>query len=674
MEKLTMKSSDVVGGNVAKIAALFPQCVTERLNKDGKPELAIDFDKLRDELSKDLLDSAEERYQFTWPDKRAASRLANAPTDKTLRPDIESSVDFWNTQNLYIEGDNLDVLKVLRENYLGKIKMIYIDPPYNTGNEFVYNDDFTESYEGFLESCKVYDENGNLQFDPKANGESNGRFHTDWLNMIYPRLKVARDLLADDGVIFISIDEHEIDNLKKVCGEIFGAQNFVGMVIWERAFAPKNDAKYFSDSHDYVAVYAKSINNFIIGKLPRTEEANSRYTNPDNDPRGPWTADNLTVKTYSATYDYPITTPGGRVVNPAHGSCWRVSKERFAEMVADNRVYFGEDGNNVPRQKRFLSEIQDGMTPTTIWKFKEVGHNQEGRQEVKKLFDGKGYFDGPKPTRLLDRILLIANLDKSDIILDFFSGSATTAHAVMKLNAEDGGNRKFIMVQLPEVTDEKSEARKAGYETICQIGEERIRRAGKKIKEELYTKAGLTRSRALAKGAIGDDCDKPVSLWNDIYDADEKIEINQEADEANNKAERLDVGFRVLKLDSSNMEDVFYTPEDFDAHNIFTTVDNVKPDRTPLDLLFQVMPELNIELSAKIEEKEVNGKKVFFVDGNYLIATFDNEVNESTVTEFAKMKPQYFVMRDASAANDNVLDNFEQIFRHYSPDTIRKIL
>lgn len=485
MEKLTMKSSDVVGGNVAKIAALFPQCVTERLNKDGKPELAIDFDKLRDELSKDLLDSAEERYQFTWPDKRAASRLANAPTDKTLRPDIESSVDFWNTQNLYIEGDNLDVLKVLRENYLGKIKMIYIDPPYNTGNEFVYNDDFTESYEGFLESCKVYDENGNLQFDPKANGESNGRFHTDWLNMIYPRLKVARDLLADDGVIFISIDEHEIDNLKKVCGEIFGAQNFVGMVIWERAFAPKNDAKYFSDSHDYVAVYAKSINNFIIGKLPRTEEANSRYTNPDNDPRGPWTADNLTVKTYSATYDYPITTPGGRVVNPAHGSCWRVSKERFAEMVADNRVYFGEDGNNVPRQKRFLSEIQDGMTPTTIWKFKEVGHNQEGRQEVKKLFDGKGYFDGPKPTRLLDRILLIANLDKSDIILDFFSGSATTAHAVMKLNAEDGGNRKFIMVQLPEVTDEKSEARKAGYETICQIGEERIRRAGKKIKEEL---------------------------------------------------------------------------------------------------------------------------------------------------------------------------------------------
>ena len=540
---------------------------------------------------------------------------------------MEASKDFWNTENLYIEGDNLDVLKVLRENYLGKIKMIYIDPPYNTGNEFVYNDDFADSYEGFLESCKVYDENGNLQFDPKANGESNGRFHTDWLNMIYPRLKVARDVLADEGVIFISIDEHEVDNLKKVCGEIFGSQNFVGMVIWERAFAPKNDTKYFSDSHDYIAVYAKSISNFIIGKLPRTEEANSRYTNPDNDPRGPWTADNLTVKTYSATYDYPIRTPGGRVVNPAHGSCWRVSKERFAEMVADNRVYFGEDGNNVPRQKRFLSEIQDGMTPTTIWKFKDVGHNQEGRQELKKLFDGKGYFDGPKPTRLLDRILLIANLQKSDYVLDFFSGSATTAHAVMKLNAEDGGKRKFIMVQLPEVTDEKSEARKAGYKNICQIGEERIRRAGEKVKEE-----------------------------------------------AGDKAKNLDIGFRVLKLDSSNMEDVFYTPEDFNETHLFSTIDNVKPDRTPLDLLFQVLPELGIELSAKIEEREVNGKKVFCVDGTYLIATFDKDVNESTVKEIAKLQPQYFVMRDASASNDNVLDNFEQIFKHYSPDTIRKIL
>lgn len=627
MGKLRMKSLDVADDNVGKIAALFPQCVTEQLNKDGKPELTIDFDKLRDELSKDLLDGTEERYQFTWPDKRAASRLANTPTDKTLRPDIDASIDFWNTENLYIEGDNLDVLKVLRENYLGKVKMVYIDPPYNTGNEFIYNDDFTESYEGFIESCKVYDENGNLQFDPKVNGESNGRFHTDWLNMIYPRLKVARDILSDDGVIFISIDEHEIENLKKVCNEIFGPQNFVGNVIWERAFAPKNDAKYLSDNHDYVLIYAKSLSFFEIGLLPRTYEANSRYKNPDNDPRGPWTADNMTVKTYSANYDYPITTPSGKVVRPTDGRCWFTSAERMQTLIEQGRVWFGEEGTNMPRLKRYLSDVQQGMTPTTIWKYTEVGHNQEGRQEVKKLFSDKGYFDGPKPLRLLSRVLTLGKTYEGSIILDFFSGSATTAHAVMKLNAEDGGKRKFIMVQLPEVTDEKSEARKAGYENICQIGEERIRRAGKKVKEE----AGL-------------------------------------------QGQDLDIGFRVLKLDSSNMEDVFYSPEEFKEQNLFNTVDNVKPDRTPLDLLFQVMPELNIELSAKIEEKEVNGKKVFFVDGTYLIATFDMDVNESTVTEIAKMKPQYFVMRDASAANDNVLDNFEQIFHHYSPDTIRKIL
>lgn len=627
MDKLRMKTHDASEDNVAKIAALFPQCVTERIGKDGTAELAIDFDKLRDELSKDLLDGAEERYQFTWPDKRAASRLANEATDKTLRPDLDASVDFWNTENLYIEGDNLDVLKVLRENYLGAIKVIYIDPPYNTGSEFVYNDNFVDSYEGFLDSCKIYDDNGNLQFDPKINGESNGRFHTDWLNMIFPRLKVARDLLSDDGAIFISIDEHEIENLKKVCDELYGKQNFVGTVIWERAFAPKNDAKYLSDSHDYIVIYAKSLHNFSIGLLPRTEEANSRYKNPDNDPRGPWAADNMTVKTYSANYDYPITTPSGKVVKPTDGRCWFTSSERMAKLIEEGRVWFGEDGGNMPRLKRYLADVQQGMTPTTIWKYSEVGHNQEGRQEVKKLFSDKGYFDGPKPLRLLERILTLGNTKTDSIILDFFSGSATTAHAVMKLNSEDGGKRKFIMVQLPEVTDEKSEARKAGYETICQIGEERIRRAGKKIKEE----AGLN----------GQD---------------------------------LDTGFRVLKLDSSNMEDVYYTPEDFNEQNLFNTVDNVKSDRTPLDLLFQVLPENNIELSAKIEEKDVNGKKVFFVDGTYLIATFDTDVNESTVTEIAKMKPQYFVMRDASAANDNVLDNFEQIFRHYSPETVRKIL
>lgn len=627
MDKLKMQSRDVVGGNVEKIAALFPQCVTERLNKEGKPELAIDFDKLRAELSKDVLDEGEERYQFTWPDKRAASRLANEPTDKTLRPDIEASVDFWNTENLYIEGDNLDVLKVLRENYLGKVKMIYIDPPYNTGNDFVYNDDFAQTREDFEATSGAFDEEGNLLIDPmQRNTESNGRFHTDWLNMIYPRLKVARDLLADDGVIFISIDDCEVENLRKVCDEVLGEHNFLAQLTWEKKYTIANDAKYFSATHDFILCYARNIEDFVIGKLPRTDEMNAAYKNPDNHPKGPWKATPLHARSGSNA-DFTYTFKNGVVFTPPSGRFSAYSAEKLKELDDNDEIWFGKDGLSTPSRKTFLCELKnDGVVPRTIISFSEGGHNHEADEEVKSLMGGK-LFTSPKPTKLLNLLLRIANCERDAIILDFFSGSATTAHAVMKLNAEDGGSRKFIMVQLPEITDEKSEARKAGYETICQIGEERIRRAGKKVKEE----AGL-------------------------------------------QGQHLDIGFRVLKLDSSNMEDVFYTPEDFDAKNIFTTIDNVKSDRTPLDLLFQVLPELDIELSAKIEEKEVNGKKVFFVDGNYLIATFDTEVNESTVTEIAKMKPQYFVMRDASAANDNVLDNFEQIFRHYSPDTIRKII
>ena len=633
MEKLKMQTTDMAERNVELLGQMFPNCLTETINADGKLVRAIDFDKLRQELACEVVEGAEERYQFTWPDKRAAIRLANAPTNKTLRPCREESVDFDNTENLYIEGDNLEVLKLLRENYLGKVKMIYIDPPYNTGNDFVYNDDFAQGKAEFEAQSGLFDEEGRRMADPMVqNTESNGRFHTDWLNMIYPRLKVAKDLLADDGVIFISIDENEVENLKKVANEIFGATNFVGAVIWERAFAPKNDAKYFSDSHDYIVVYAKRLDTFTIGKLPRTEEANARYKNPDNDPRGPWTPDNLTVKTYSANNDYPITTPGGRVVNPAHGSCWRVSKSRFEELVADNRVYFGDEGNNVPRLKRFLNELQDGMTPTTIWKFQDVGHNQEGRQELKKLFDDKGYFDGPKPIRLLSRILQIANLDKDSLILDFFSGSATTAHAVMQLNAEDGGNRRFIMVQLPELTDEKSEAYKAGYKNICEIGKERIRRAGKKIKEE----AGL-------------------------------------------QGQNLDTGFRVLKLDSSNMKDVYYTPAETPIQQTLgfeELVDNIKWDegRTAEDLLFQVLPECNLPLSSKIEIREIHGKNVFVVEDGYLMACFDKDINEAVITAIAKEKPYYFVMCDRSIATDNVADNFDQIFNAYSKETVRRIL
>lgn len=626
MDKLKMISRDVVGGNVQKIAALFPQCVTERLDKEGKPELAIDFDKLRAELSNEVLDEGEERYQFTWPDKRAASRLANTPTTQTLRPCREESVDFDNTQNLYIEGDNLDVLKVLRETYLGKVKMIYIDPPYNTGNDFVYNDDFAQG-KGYFEALSgLFDNEGNQTVDPmQRNAESNGRFHTDWLNMIYPRLKVARDFLTEDGVIFISIDDNEVENLRKVCDEIFGGQNFVAQLIWERAFAPKNDAKYVSNSHDYIVVYAKEISKFEIGRLPRTEEADARYSNPDNDPRGVWQSDNLTVKSYTASCDYPITTPSGRIVEPPAGRCWRLSKKAFFERLQDNRIWFGADGNGVPRIKRFLSELKfNGMAPTSILFYKEVGHSQEGSQEVNKLL-GAGVFDGPKPVRLLYRLITLANLDDDSIVLDFFSGSGSMAHALMKNNAENDKHARYILVQVNEITDEK--AQKDGYSSIPQIGKERIRRAGRKVKEE----AGIM-------------------------------------------AQDLDIGFRVLKLDSSNMEDVYYTPDNFDAKNLFTLADNIKTDRTSEDLLFQVMLDLGIELSANIEKTEIAGKEVWCVDGGYLMACFDRDVNEATITEIAKQKPVYFVMRDASVANDNVIDNFDQLFANYSPDTTCKIL
>ena len=624
MEKLKMQSHDVIGSNTQKIAQLFPNCVTERLGKDGKPELAIDFEKLQAELSNEIIAEGEERYQFTWPDKRAAVRLANTPTTMTLRPCREESVDFDNTQNLYIEGDNLDVLKVLRETYLGKVKMIYIDPPYNTGNDFVYNDDFAQGKDDFEQSSGLFDEEGNQTIDPmQRNTESNGRFHTDWINMIYPRLKVARDLLSDDGAIFISIDDYEEDNIKKIGNEIFGERNFVACVAWQRNYAPISLKKFFSESHEYCYIYAKDLNQFQMNLLPRSDKQNKDYKNPDNDPRGVWKVGNLTVGPAVEKQVYEIVGPTGRKFLPPSGYCWRFTKEKFEEMRKDNRIWFGMDGNNSPVPKLFLTEVQDGVTPMTLWSFEEAGHNQIATRELRDIF-GASIFTSPKPLKYLTRYLQIG-LNKDSLILDFFSGSATTAHAVMKLNAEDGGNRKFIMVQLPEKTEEKSEAYKAGYKNICEIGKERIRRAGKKIKEE----AGLS-------------------------------------------TQNLDTGFRVLKLDSSNMEDVYYTPQEFELQSLFN--ENVKSDRTNEDLLFQVMLDLGIELSAKIDSKQIAGKNVHFVDDNYLVACFDRDVNESTITEIAKLQPIYFVMRDASAANDNVIDNFEQIFKHYSPDTNCRII
>ena len=623
MGRLKMHSINKVDENVAKIAALFPSCVTERINDNGVLEKAIDFDMLRQELSSAVVEGNEERYQFTWPDKKKAVLAANAPVAKTLRPCREESVDFDNTENLYIEGDNLDVLKLLQETYLGKIKMIYIDPPYNTGNDFVYNDDFAESAEDYLENSGQFDNDGNRLVQ---NTESNGRFHTDWLNIIYTRLKLAKDLLTDDGVIFISIDDNEQENLKKICDEIFGEQNFLAQVIWERAYSPVNLKKHFSESHDYIICYAKSLELAACNGLPRSDEANDRYSNPDNDSRGPWTSGDLSVGPRIESKVYEITTPSGRKILPPSGYCWRLDEKTFEQYKKENRIWFGEEGDNVPRIKRFLSEVKQGITPMTVWKYTEVGHSQDAAQKLKKLFDGKAYFDYPKSVELIKRCIQLYSSDDC-IIVDFFSGSATTAHAVMQLNAEDVGKRKFIMVQLPEETDEKSEAYKSGYKNICEIGKERIRRAGAKIKEE-----------------------SPFTTEN------------------------LDIGFRVLKLDSSNMKDVYYSPAELEMSFLTDLADNIKEDRTPEDLLFQVMLDLGVLLSSKIEESTISGKKVFNVAGGLLYACFDDNVTDDVITEIAKKKPRYFVMRDSSMANDSVATNFDQIFVTYSPDTVRKVL
>lgn len=625
-DKLKMQTENLADKNFELLSKMFPNALTETItgyDDDGKPivERAIDADVLRQEISCKVVEGKDERYQFTWPDKKKAVLLANTPIDKTLRPCREESVDFDNTENLYIEGDNLEVLKLLHETYLGKVKMIYIDPPYNTGNDFVYEDDFTQSMDEYRENSGQFDDYGNRLV---KNMDSNGRYHTDWLNMIYPRLKLAKDLLTDDGVIFISIDDNEQENLKKCCDEIFGSGNFVAQLIWERAFAPKNDAKYISNSHDYILMYAKKISDFVIGRLPRTEEANARYSNPDNDPRGGWQSDNLTVKTYSPSGDYPITTPSGRVVEPPAGRCWSLSKKVFLERLQDNRIWFGADGNGVPRIKRFLSELKfDGMAPTSLLFYKDVGHSQEGSQELIKIMDG-GVFDGPKPTRLLKRLITLSNLDKDSIVLDFFSGSATTAQALMEMNVEKNTCCKFIMVQ---VTENANDKKNTGYKNICEIGKERIRRVSKRIKDE--------------KGFV---------------------------------VENINLGFRVLKCDSSNMKDIYYTPSETQQSLFDTYADNIKEDRTPEDLLFQVMLDLGVLLSSKIEETTIAGKQVYNVADGFLIACFDKDVTEETVKAVAEKKPYYAVFRDSSMANDSVATNFDQIFASISPDTVRKVL
>lgn len=629
METLKMHSLDGVQRNIELIGKLFPNAITE-VKRDGKVEHAIDFDVLRQELSGSIVEGREERYQFTWPDKKKAMLAANAPITATLRPVVADSVGKdgtpggFDSENLYIEGDNLEVLKLLQETYLGKVKMIYIDPPYNTGNDFVYEDDFAQSTEDYMGNSGQYDEEGNRMV---TNTESNGRFHTDWLNMIYPRLRLAKDLLADDGAVFISIDDNEVKNLMAMCDEVFGTSNFLATFVWQKKYGPANDAKGVSATHEYILLYGKNSDVWMPGLLPRSDEQLKAYKNPDNDPRGVWRASDLSARTYSASCDYIITGPTGLKFSPPPSRSWIVNKESYQKLLADNRITFGSDGTGRPMQKKFITEVKGGITPETWLPRERGGDNKIARYELKDIFP-ENLFDTPKPSKLISYLITISGVEKDAIILDFFSGSATTAHAVMKLNAEDGEHRKFIMVQLPEKTDEKSEAYKAGYKNICEIGKERIRRAGKKIKED----AGLT---------------APADL---------------------------DIGFRCLRLDESNMKPVYYTPEEISQQDLFSLVDNVKEDRTPEDLLFQVMLDLGVLLSSPIEVKEIAGKKVFNVADGFLLACFDHDVTEETVKAIAQMKPYYAVFRDSSMANDSVATNFDQIFETYSPETVRKVL
>ena len=611
-----MKSKDWLNENTQFIVERFPNCAIE--TEDG---LKVDFELLQQELSGDVISGSKERYRLEWPGKRQAMVNANLPTTKTLRPVRENSVDFDNTENLYIEGDNLEVLKILQESYLGKIKMIYIDPPYNTGKDFVYKDNFTQDSDEYKEESGQTDEyNRRLVSNP----DTSGRYHSDWLSMMYPRLKLARNLLTEDGVIFMSIDDTEVQNFRKAAEEIFGDTNFVANIIWEKKYSPANDAKWLSDNHDHVLLFAKNKEKWRPEKLPRTEEQNSRYKNKDQDPRGPWKAENMTVKSYSAANDYPITTPSGRVVSPANGRCWVVSEQKFQELLADNRIWFGTDGNNVPSVKKFLSEVSSGIVPLTIWKYEDVGHGQEGRQELKKLFDGNGYFDGPKPVRLLDRCLTIANLTQDELVLDFFSGSGSTAHAVMNHNAVASKSLRYIMVQLPESIDAKSDAYKAGYKDITDIGRDRIKRAAEKIKEE-----------------TGAD---------------------------------IDYGFKVYRVDESNMEDVYYQPQTLDQRNMDMFASNIKADRTSEDLLTQVLLDWGLPLTLKTERTTLQGKEVFKVAGDSLYACFDEGLDEAFAKAVAAEKPLRLVVKDSAFASDTAKVNVQQLLKQLSPNTELKVL
>ena len=613
-----MHTPDFTQDNVAKLAELFPNCVTEARGEDGNVKRAIDFDLLRQELSDVAVDGPRERYQLDWPGKREALLAANAPIAMTLRPIREKGLDFEHARHLLIEGDNLEALKLLQETYLNSVKMIYIDPPYNTGRDFIYDDDFKQDKNTYFERSNQDDAEGNRLV---ANTEANGRFHSDWLSMLYPRLKLARNLLRDDGVVFISIDDNELQGLRQICTEIFGEQNFVATVIWQKVFSPKNSAKWFSEDHDYLLVFARTKFFWEPNALPQTEEMKSRYKNPDNDRRGPWTSSDLAARNRYDAGLYSITCPSGRVIDgPPRGRYWSISRGQLDELNADNRIWWGENGNNIPRLKRFLSEVKQGRTPQTFWPWKEVGHTQDAKKTLLKYVPfehTENVLNSVKPVELIRRMLQLATDAEDDaIVLDFFGGSAATAHAVLSQNREDGGNRRFIGVQVAEPLP-KPEAEMA---TIFDMGRLRVRNV---ITE-------LTANDQFDEGALG---------------------------------------FRVLKVDSSNMKDVYYTPDALNKEDLFGLVDNIKPDRSPEDLLFQVLLDWGVDLTLPIAQEAMAGKQVFFIDTDALAACFDEGVDEALVKAIAKRKPLRVVFRDASFADDNMKINAEQIFKTLSPGT-----
>ena len=647
MDKLKMHSPNLIEGNISKLAALFPNCVTESRDEKGKLKRLIDFDQLRQELSSAIVEGPRERYHLNWPGKREALLTANAPIARTLRPCRGESVDFDTTQNLFIEGDNLDVLKLLQETYLGKVNTICIDPPYNTGNDFIYNDNFTADKERYNIESGLRDEEGNKLIDEekyKRNLTSNGRFHSDWLSMMYPRLKLARNLLKDDGVIFISIDDNEVHNLRKICDEVFGEDNFISAIIWQKRKGGGNDSRYIATDHEEILIYCKSItSNIKKWRTPYSEEYLKRYREHDEKGRFYW--DTLHRGGLQSPIIYNVECPDGTIIK---NGTWQVSEKTFLEKKKSGeiRIIEGKDANWTVHHKIYQPE---GRVFRSI--FNDVT-NTDSANELISIFSANKFFENPKPSRLIQTLINIIPDNKDDIILDFFAGSATTAHAVMQLNAEDGGNRKFIMVQLPEKCDEKSEAYKAGYSTIAEIGKERIRRAGKKIKENHEsTQIDTNKGKEKAPG---------------LFDENNSCELVSISGSKN-----LDIGFRVLKIDSSNMADVYYTPDAVEQKSLFLSMDNIKPDRTAEDLLFQVLLDWGVDLSLSVTKEIIAGKDVFFVDGNALAACFvkNGGITEDFVKELAKRKPLRVVFRDAGFKDDSVKINVEQIFELMSPHT-----